>query len=93
MPGRCNRRFAACRAHPLHAATRRIVIGDDVQPRLAQGRAIDEDHAAAHLNRVAGQAHDPLDPDLFRIAGAAEHHHVPASRLIPHQPPRPDRRV
>ena len=78
-------------AHPLHPALRRIVIGDDIQPRLAHGRAVDEDHAAPHLNRIAGQAHDPLDPDLFGIARQAEHHHVAASRLRPHQPSRPDR--
>ena len=43
-------------------------------------RAVDAQASVAHRDAIAGQADHALDPDLRRIAGPAEHHHVAAAR-------------
>ncbi len=42
---------------------------------------VDDEMAVDHLDRVAGQADDPLDPVFARMVRRAEHDHVAARRL------------
>src|SRR5208337_2086639 len=66
--------------HRLMRAALRIL--DDILDALAlDGRAVDVQHTANHLNPVAGQAYEPLDEIGRIIGGRFENDHVAPVRL------------
>src|SRR5580704_7907495 len=48
---------------------------------------VDEELTLPHLDPIAGQTDDALDPGLRAVARPAEHHHVAALRCTAKQPP------
>jgi len=58
-----------------------VVFGLADAVRLELGRmVVDEELALAHLDAIAGQADDALDPGLRAVARPAEHHDIAALR-------------